>query len=289
MWMPPWTNPAALGANEPEMFGPATPRDLEIARQTAEAVRANRAAGRPFYANVPPEFDRRFRQIARGMWFRLRGHPRLMIKTIDQAARDQEALRIVNKTYYNALRGISDYRGMGRKGRAPSLTAWFYAIARNAMIDDLRMYLRSPTGKEAQMTWLTVDEVRGAPGGAVDDASLDKYQSEESDERFSVLGIVARYLDAKDNAGRPLIADEDLQVFRVVGKTKGDMDAAAKILGISRMNMESKFVGASQRAEARIKEYLRSGKAGRDAADSEAARRRRALEEKLARQRAGEE
>lgn len=244
-WSPPWMY-RPLGA-DPSPAGPAfgpqrSPHaaDYRIARVAADRVNANLAAGRPFYENAPPEFVNRFRQVARGMWQTLRKHPRILPRAIGfkTSERDELALYIVNKTYYNALRGIRDYRGES------ALTTWFFRIAFNAAIDETRMYFRTPEGRKVLELGKT-EEVAGAgeaaeralakaEGRAAIEAYHEGQDTDEKRARLVKIGAMLERLATRMNpkTRQPYLDAETIRVLTAVARSGGGISDTAAALGI---------------------------------------------------------
>jgi DNA-directed RNA polymerase specialized sigma24 family protein len=230
MWIPPWAHSSlALGA-----FGaPATERasaeDRAIADLTAAAVRENLRAGRPFYDPVPKEFAAKFQQAARGIYNYLLAHPEYMIKGMTPEEQKELATKVVNKTYYNALRGITGYRGDA------AMKGWFYVIARNALIDELRMWIRSPEGqaRRAQHALDATSETGAAEAlqKAASEAmtSGDFSLSDDSFRRLVVLVAQAQRI-GHDVNGREFISKEDGMILRAYIKARGKRDVLASYL-----------------------------------------------------------
>lgn len=145
MWLPPWRNPFAfhgLGAL-------ASDEEMAIRDAVVLKVERNLAEGKPFYVDPPREFVQHFKPIARNMYYWLRsGKYKMTLVSKDQDFRDEAAMRIISKTFYNAIRGMKDFKGDS------TLKTWYNTIARHAAYDELRMYFRSPEGKE-NLKWIT--------------------------------------------------------------------------------------------------------------------------------------
>ena len=235
MWLPPWRTQSALfglgATREPAVRRPTPKSDIDLARRLSALVRENKAAGRPFYANVPPEYTLRFQQNAKGIYNFLRFHKYYAIRALTQEQRDDLALRIVNKTYYNALRGMDGY-----SGQSP-LTSWFYIIARNALIDELRMYIRSPAGRARMITQSLTEESEGERRSAVskiDEASIAKFAEEGGiEEKLAeniaedIVEMVKTYIRARNPDGSLIITGRDALLLRTILDTRGSMALTA--------------------------------------------------------------
>jgi DNA-directed RNA polymerase specialized sigma24 family protein len=202
MWSPPWRSPVALGA-----FGLAPASDRVLADKVVAAVQSNIAAGRPFYDPVPPEFKAAFQQSARGI-YRYLIYSAYMPKALGESDQKDLATKVVNKTYYNALRGMAGYRGEVK------MKGWFYVIARNALIDELRMFMRTPEGAKGWRKYSFDAEGEVAQTNALRiqaEIAAESAEFELSPARFKDLVKLVRRASnvGHDLTGQPLISPED--------------------------------------------------------------------------------
>ena len=275
MWIPPWVAPAPSVA-----FGalPEDHPDRALARETAARVRANIDAGRPFYADVPEAFRAKFQENAGGIYRYLVHHWRYMPRTLrnGQAASEDDqsniAVMIVNKTYYNALRGISGYRGDG------PLRTWFYAIARDALIDELRMTLRSPEVRRRMTTTRLDDDTESgsmrsavveyevassragaqAHTGALDDREEAARRAEMLAKMRDSLRQLAKR--GRDRAGQPYLTLEELRVLEAAAGADNDLDRSADSLGRSRFGFRTMHNATVQKVSRAVQSLRARGK-----------------------------
>lgn len=244
MWIPPWVHrSAALGAYGPRQVI-ARSSDMAVIGLTRAKVLDNIARGRPFYENIPKEFKDRFQQNARGIWNTILHSQRFMIQGYDADERKDQATRIVNKTYYNALRALGSDAATFR-GEA-SFATWIYSIAYHAMIDDLRMYLRSPEGKRREEEW---------KNRATSDKEARTEATFEASEAGAAATQVASALELRDERGNPIISGPDVRVIRAAEKAAGDFVEMGKLLGTDAATAEKKFIQASKRAQQAVKDF----------------------------------
>lgn len=235
MWTPPWAGPpSALGA-----FGLAPLEDRILADKVSSAVADNLRAGRKFYDPVPQDFKDKFQQIARGIYRYLIYHDQYMPKGLTPDERETLAVKVVNKTYYNALRGIAGFRAEA------SMKGWIYKIARNALIDELRMFIRSPRGaarlREYRMD--ATNEVEKAKAlqaeaeAAMDstDFDLPATMRGPDDAQFrAITRLVSRMLRVgRDLQGREFVRPEDSVVLASYIRARGSRDRVAADLRMS--------------------------------------------------------
>lgn len=265
MWIPPWVHrSAALGAYGPRRVV-AKASDMAVIAATRTKVLSNVAAGRPFYENIPQDFKNRFQQNARGIWNTILHSPKIMIQGYTEEEKKDEATRIVNKTYYNALRALASDEATFR-GES-SFATWIYKIARHAMVDDLRMYLRSPEGKRRDEEW----RARGTS-----DKEARTEATFEASEAGAAATQVASVLELRDERGNPLVAGPDVRVIRAAEKAGGDFAEMGRMLGIDAATAERTFIQASKRAQQAAKDFY-SKRASTTVSSKE--RARMALEE----------
>jgi DNA-directed RNA polymerase specialized sigma24 family protein len=227
MWSPPWRSPVALGA-----FGLAPAGDRVLADKVVAAVQSNIAAGRPFYDPVPPEFKAAFQQSARGI-YRYLIYSAYMPKALGPEEQKELATKVVNKTYYNALRGMAGYRGEVK------MKGWFYVIARNALIDELRMFIRDPAGlaKIRKFELDSQSEVAQANALRIQaQVAAEKAEFELSPERFQdLVKLVRRAANVgHDVRGQPLIGRDDTFFLNAYLRAQGEDDRAAAALRMDR-------------------------------------------------------
>lgn len=226
MWNPPWARPYALGA-----FGLAPVEDRIIADKVVAAVAANLAAGRKFYDPVPPEFQEHFQRSARGIYNYLI-YSQYMPKALSPSEQQDLAVKVVNKAFYNALRGIAGYTAEAQ------LKGWYYKIARNALIDELRMFIRSPRGRESNST-ISFD-AQSDVGRAVAlareaEAVAAKEDYSETPVRFQdQVNLIRQLMRAGHDArGREYLSQESRRTLQQWIRARGDMDTLAEYLGVS--------------------------------------------------------
>lgn len=218
MWIPPWSRPYALGA-----FGLAPAEDRILADRVSAAVAENIAAGRPFYDPAPPEFKAKFQQYSRSIYNYVLGHKDYMPKGLAPDEQELLAVKVVNKTYYNALRGIAEYRGEA------SLKGWFFKIARNALIDELRMFIRSPRGRQKIMTYSrdsASDAQKTKALRAEAEAAVGSEAFSLTDEGFQRAAklIVRMQQVGHDLAGREFISGEDATILKEFVRARGNIE-----------------------------------------------------------------
>ena len=239
MWTPPWSRPYALGA-----FGLAPLEDRILADKVAAAVAENLRAGRKFYDPVPQDFKDKFQQIARGIYRYLIYHDQYMPKGLTPDERETLAVKVVNKTYYNALRGIAGFRAEA------SMKGWIYKIARNALIDELRMFIRSPRGaarlREYRMD--ATNEVEKAKAlqaeaeAAMDstDFDLPSTMRGPDDAQFrAITRLVTRMQQvSRDLEGQTFIGPEDSLILTSYIRARGNRERVAADLKTSVIDAE---------------------------------------------------
>ena len=243
MWNPPWARPYALGA-----FGLAPVEDRIIADKVVAAVAANIAAGRPFYDPVPAEFKIKFQQSARGIYNYLIYHI-YMPKALSEEQQSELAVKVVNKTYYNALRGMTGFAGQA------SLRGWFYKIARNALIDELRMFIRSARGQElrSQISFDAQTDVgRSVALAREAEAVAAKEDYSELPVRFQTqVDLIQQLMRAGHDArGQEYLSQESRRTLQQWIRAKGDMDVLAEYLKLD----EEKTAAAYARAQENLTE-----------------------------------
>lgn len=276
MWIPPWTHrPYALGAYGPRQVL-AKASDMEVIRVTRDHVLRQIAAGRPFYENVPQVFVDRFKINAHGIWNSIYHSKNLMIQGYDTEERKDQATRIVNKTFYNALRALAT-DGATFRGQS-SLASWLYTIARHAMIDDLRMYMRSPEGLRRDEEYRNRKHKESDAEGRVDAA-------DEAIEAGAAVVAIADVLELRDERGNMLVSEPDVKIIRAAERAGGDFAKMGRVLGISKEAAENEFIEAARRAEAARKKFY-SGRASTTVSSKERVRmereaRKKELEELL--------
>lgn len=261
MWVPPWARSTAFGA---------LPDDTQLARETAEHVWRNVQEGRAFYDPQPPGFEAWFRQHGRGLHRYLSHHP-LMAHwiasnggTADTADIEKDTMFVINRTYYNALRGIGGYRGDGK------LSSWVYAIAHDAMIDVFRVRSRMPEARNRILT-MSMDgdsdeenaaSMQAAAEAAVLVAARQTAESEGTDDEavelsrqklFKKLRETIKTLrDAgRDRYGLPLLASKDAKILTAWMRAGGDMDRTARALGVSSFGARTLVTSAIRALEAK--------------------------------------
>ena len=248
MWTPPWARPYALGA-----FGLAPVEDRMIADKVAAAVAANIAAGRPFYDPVPEEFKNHFQRSARGIYNYLI-YSQYMPKALTPSEQEDLAVKVVNKTYYNALRGITGFAGQAQ------LKGWYYKIARNTLIDELRMFIRSARGREAKATYtigIQPDLDKGVSLLIEAEAVAAKEDYSETPELFrDANDLVIRLIRAGHDArGREYLSPKSLITLRQWLRAIGNIEMTAKYLGKSEAEAQADVQAALlnlQEARARL-------------------------------------
>jgi hypothetical protein len=229
MWTPPWAHSSmALGA-----FGLAPAADRVLADRVSAAVQANIKAGRPFYDPVPEDFKVKFRQSARGIYNYLIHHNRYLPQALTPEEQKDLVVKVVNKTYYNALRGIGEYRGEA------SMKNWFYVIARNSMIDELRMFLRAPDGRAKIRKYArdsTNEVTQAAVLRAEAEAATASAEFQLSEQSFKELVRLVREASrvGHDASGNPFISKDDALFLDTFIRARGDDSRTAALLRMDR-------------------------------------------------------
>lgn len=295
--MPPWVARSALGA----LGAPSTPptstpalalpdrgarqrdkraADLAIARKVAAIVDENVKVGRPFYAGVAeavPEFELRIRPTLNRWFQRMTEAPRagkpawygreLLPKTWKDGNKstpeqqERDALAIVNKAYFNAIRGIRAYRGDAQ------LSSWAAKITKNTAVDYLRRRTRVPAVREAWVKFKDGDESERVHSNTLAKEAADAKKGVESmaapptavevfaqggeegytprmspTARKRAILEVARRAGGNMPNGEAILRDElDKRLVRNVILAHGDIVAAAKkttgIIGVGAAQM----------------------------------------------------
>lgn len=243
MWTPPWRGPYALGA-----FGLAPVEDRIIADRVVADVAANIAAGRKFYDPVPEEFKAHFQRSARGIYNYLI-YSQYMPKALTPSEQQDLAVRVVNKTFYNALRGIAGYQAEAK------LKGWYYKIARNALIDELRMFIRSPRGREikGQISFDSQTDVGRAVALAREaEAVAAKEDYSELPVRFQdQVTLIQQLMRAGHDArGREYLSQESRRTLQQWIRARGDIDTLAEYLSVDEQRAEDMY----QKAQANFVE-----------------------------------
>lgn len=278
MWLPPWRSGHAFGALA------ADDPDMVLAAETAAAVRTNIREGRPFYSPIPQAFLNRFQKNYRGIFNYVNKHPAMPAfnekgervgKPKDKDPdRERTAVKIVNKTFYNALRGIEDYRG-----EAP-LTSWFYVIAHNALVDELRVRVRIPVVRErARAPWaeerfddatdddsghsmkllLEATESTAARRSASADTMDERDKYAEVRRRAAMLRkMMDGLIRERDQYGVPYISSASANILAAYAQSLLDYREMARVLGISEL-------AASMKTRAALSELAAASKRLADA------------------------
>lgn len=189
----------------------------------------------------PKPFDAIFNRYARGLYYaiffaiRYNGKDAGTVK-VDVAGRgtyelpnSPEAIRLLNKTYYNALRGLADFRG------EVSMGTWLHIIARNVVIDEAKFASRNPALMKARKIAFSEDlEEMGTEAEKVADAqqSADEALNEkqEGDVAPSILKLAVEIRKAD---GTPLLDPETVRLATLALKFRDDPQSLAKVLKVS--------------------------------------------------------
>lgn len=240
MWSPPWRTTA--------LSAPVSDADMQIAREAADRVAANIAAGRPFYVDPTPAFVERFRKNQRGIFYYVKKHPAMprLTPSGDRATDtdiESVAVRITNKSFYNALRGIRDYRG-----EAP-LTNWFYVIAHNALVDELRVTSRIPAVRARFNTAMAVDALDdNTEDGAATDLVIalksgttraGKRDEEVGNRLREITRLVETLTADRDEFGLPFISPRATKILFAYAAADGDYGVMAKSIGASPLGAQN--------------------------------------------------
>lgn len=234
MWLPPWRMKSMLGA-----FPAGYPKEYaeDIAAQAAWRDRRDEA---PFKAL--------FQRYARGLYlyifFNIRyfgkEDVRRPVKSYDgkdyTLPYSPEAIRLLNKTYYNALRGLNDFR------REVSMGTWLHTIAHNVVVDAAKFSSRNPLlAKERR----GIEALSTSKDGAELEQQVDTKTTAEqamvaAGRRTEGASIIAMVAAARRKDGTPLLPPDVIRDAGVILKFPEDIDSIARVLRLSVQDAEAR-------------------------------------------------
>jgi len=159
---------------------------------------------------------------------------------------NESAFRLLNKTYYNALRGLREFRGESTLG------TWLHQIAHNVGVDELKTLFRNPEFRAARNAVAAAVSIKKSSDGELRDAAenvaagpqaVEIMAGQGPAESFSI-GLFAALAKATDERGRLLVPRDVVEDFLAYANSKGDFKLMAVTLGTSPDDARARYARA---------------------------------------------